>query len=103
MRCGLRLLVEDHLDDAGAVAHVEKEQIAEVAAARDPAQYEGVAAFVFGAQFAAVVCALHISQKVEQVFLSSGGTEFSLCSWDFLTAKFRRQAQAEACATKAWV
>jgi len=49
------------------------------------------------------VCALQVSQKVQQVFLSSGGTDFSLCSWDFVTAKFRRQAQAEASATKARV
>jgi len=46
MRRRLRLLVEDHLDDAGPVAHVEEEQIAEVAAACDPAHHDSVAAFV---------------------------------------------------------
>ncbi len=67
VRCGLRLLVEDHLNDAGAVAHIEEEQIAEVAAARHPAHDNGVAPFVFGAQFAAVVCALQVPQKVQHV------------------------------------
>src|ERR1700674_3993016 len=103
MRGGLRLLVEDHLDDAGAVADIEKEQIAQVAAACDPAHHNRVAPFVFGAQFAAVVCALQVSQKVEQVFLSSGGTDFSLCSWDFLTAKFRREPQGKLFPKKARV
>src|SRR6266478_4344464 len=70
VRRRLCLLVEDHLDDAGAVAHIEKEQIAEVAAARDPAHHNRVAPFVFGAQFAAEVCSLQVSQKVQQVILS---------------------------------
>ena len=61
VRGGLRLFVEDDLDDAGAVANVEEEQIAEVAAAGDPAHDDGVAAFVGGAQCAAVVCALQIA------------------------------------------
>ena len=69
MRRGLRLFVEDHLHDAGAVAHIEKEQIAEVAAACDPAHHNRVAPFVFGAQFAAVVCALQVSQKIQHVVL----------------------------------
>ena len=65
MRHRLCLFVEDHLYDAGAVAHVEKEQIAEVAPPRHPAHHNRVASFVFGAQFAAVVCALQVSQKVQ--------------------------------------
>jgi hypothetical protein len=51
----LRLFVEDDLDDAGAVAEVEEEEIAEVAAAMDPAHYDGVVAGVGGAESAAVV------------------------------------------------
>ncbi len=53
--CGLRFFVEDNLHDAGAVADVEKEQIAEVAAAVHPAHDDGVLAGVGGAQGAAVV------------------------------------------------
>src|SRR5205823_160822 len=52
-----------------AVAHIEKEQIAEVAAACDPAHYNSVAAYVLGAQFAAVMCALQVAEKIEQAVL----------------------------------
>jgi hypothetical protein len=45
----LRFFVEHDLDDAGAVADVEEEQVAEVAAAMDPAHYDGVGAGVGGA------------------------------------------------------
>ena len=57
LRVGFRLcfFVEDDLDDAGAVADVEEEEIAEVAAAGYPAQDDGVFAGVGGAQGAAVV------------------------------------------------
>src|SRR6267143_3313407 len=77
VRRGLRLFVEDHLDDAGAVAHIEKEQTTEVAAARHPTHHNCVAPFVFGAQFAAVVCALQITQKIQQVLLSSRSTDLA--------------------------
>jgi len=36
VRRGLRLFVEDHLNDAGAVANIQKEQIAEIAGAARP-------------------------------------------------------------------
>jgi predicted dithiol-disulfide oxidoreductase (DUF899 family) len=55
MRCGLCFLVEDHLDDTGAVAHVEKEQIAEIAAARYPAENDGGLARVGCAKRSAIV------------------------------------------------
>ncbi len=55
VRFGLRLLVEDNLDDSGAVADVEEKQIAEVAATMDPTHDDGVAVGVGGAEGAAVV------------------------------------------------
>ena len=69
MRRRLCLFVKDHLHHAGAVAHIEKEQIAEVAAACDPAHYNSVAAYVLGAQFAAVMRALQVAEKIEQAVL----------------------------------
>jgi len=57
VRFALRFLVENDLDDAGAVADVKEEQIAEVAAAMDPTHDGGVAVGVGGAEGAAVVCA----------------------------------------------
>ncbi len=66
MRRRLGLFVEDDLHDAGAVAHVEEEQIAEVAAARDPAHDNGVAAFVLHAELSAVVSAFQVAEKIEQ-------------------------------------
>src|SRR5205807_4901965 len=85
VRGRLRLFIENHLHDAGAVAHVEKEQIAEVAAPRYPAHDDGVAAFVLGAQFAAVVCALQVAKKIQHVSspcssgLQARGSLLSLC------------------------
>ena len=55
VRFRLRFFIEDNLKDAGAVADVEKEEIAEVAAAVDPSHDNGVAAFVLGAQLAAIM------------------------------------------------
>ena len=62
---GLRLFVEDNLDDAGAIAEVEKEQIAEVATASDPAHHDGVFVGVGGAEIAAVVCAGEVAEEIE--------------------------------------
>ena len=69
MRRGLCLFVKNHLNNAAAVADIEEEQIAEVAASRHPAHYNGIAPFVLGAEFAAVVCALQIAQKIQHVDL----------------------------------
>ena len=55
MGFGLRFFVEDDLDDAGAVADVQEEEIAQVAALGYPAQDYGVFAGVGGAQGAGVV------------------------------------------------
>jgi hypothetical protein len=46
-------LVEDDLRDAGAVAEVEEDEVAVVAAAVDPAHEDNVLAGVGGAQIAA--------------------------------------------------
>ena len=58
MRFGLGLFVEDDLNNSGAIAHIEKEQIAKIAAARYPAKNDGRFARVGGAESSAVVCAL---------------------------------------------
>ena len=52
------LFVEDDLGDAGAVAHVEEDEVAVVAAAVDPAHQDYVLAVLFDAEFAAHVRAL---------------------------------------------
>src|SRR5260370_510927 len=65
VRRGLRLFVEDHLHDAGTVTHIKKEQIAEVAPPRHPAHHNSIAPFVLCAQFATVVCALQVAQKIQ--------------------------------------
>src|SRR5262249_30576806 len=65
VRSRLRFLVKNHLDDPGAVAHVEKKQVAEIASPMHPAHHHGVAVFVLRAQFAAVVCPLQIPQKIQ--------------------------------------
>ena len=49
------LLVEDDLADTAAVAQVEKDEIAVVAAAVDPAHQDNLLASVGGAQFAAMM------------------------------------------------
>ena len=55
---GSELLVEHDLSDAGAVAHVEKDEVAVVAAAVDPAHDNHLLAGVSGAKFSAQMCAL---------------------------------------------
>ena len=55
---GAGFLVEDDLGDAGAVAHVEEDEVAVVAAAVDPAHEDYVLASLFHAQIAAHVRAL---------------------------------------------
>ncbi len=65
VRFGLRLFVKDDLDDAGAIANVEEEEISEVAAASDPAHHDGVFVGVGGAEIAAVVCAGEVAEGIE--------------------------------------
>ena len=67
VRFRLRFFIEDNLKDAGAVADVEKEEIAEVAAAMDPAHDDDVAAVVGRAQLAAIMRALQLPQEVQHV------------------------------------
>ena len=53
MALGRQLLVEHDLGDAGAVAEIEKDEVAVVAAAVDPAHQNHLLAGVGGAQVAA--------------------------------------------------
>src|SRR6266852_757005 len=67
VRRRLRLFVEDHLHDAGAVANVEEEQIAEVAAPRYPAHDEGILAVVRGANSPQSCVRLRLPRKSRTV------------------------------------
>ena len=58
---GSELFVEHHLGNAAAVAHVEEDQVAVIAAAVDPAHQDHVFAGVGGAQIAAVVGAFQLA------------------------------------------
>ena len=53
--CRAELFVEDDLRDAAAVADVEEDEVAVVAAAVDPAHEDYVLAGVFGAELSAAV------------------------------------------------
>jgi hypothetical protein len=53
MAIGHELLIEHHLRDAGAVAHIEKDEVAVIAAAVHPAHQHHRLAGVGGTQFAA--------------------------------------------------
>src|SRR6266581_9109506 len=76
-----------------------------------PAHYNSFAALVLGAQFAAIVCAFQVAEKIEHVVSSSRGTGFSLCSVWFslfqlefdgrVLQSCKWLAQAKACATTA--
>ena len=61
MRLGLRLLVENNLYDASAIAHVEEEEIAKIAAAMDPAENNDVLIGVGSTERAAVVSAFQVA------------------------------------------
>jgi hypothetical protein len=65
---GRQFLVEDDLGDAAAVAQIEKDQVAVVAAAVDPAHEDDVLAGVSGAKIAAHVGAFESTEKVEHYF-----------------------------------
>ena len=65
MRRRLRLFVENHLHDPGAVANIKKKQIAQVTPLRHPSHHQRVAPVIRRAQFAAVVCAFQIAQKIQ--------------------------------------
>src|SRR5207247_1175511 len=80
VRFGLRFLVEDDLDDSGAITHVEEEQVAKVAAARDPAENDGGFASVGGAKSSAIVSAFQVTEKVQQAIFSLHRSEQSSSS-----------------------
>jgi hypothetical protein len=65
MRVGLRLFIEDDLNDAGTIAEIEEEEIAEVASTSDPAHHDGVFVGVGGAEIAAVICAGEVAEEIE--------------------------------------
>ena len=65
MQRRIRFLVEDNLRDSGAVAQVDEYELAEIAAAMDPAHDHDVSVGVRGAQGAAVMRAFQISQRVK--------------------------------------
>ena len=65
MQGGAVVLVEDDLGDAGAVAHVDEDEVAEVAAAVHPAHEDDARAGVGGAQSPAGVRAPKIAEEVE--------------------------------------
>jgi hypothetical protein len=62
---GLRLFIEDHLDNSAAVAHIEKQQVAEVSAARYPAENDGGFACVGCAKRSAIMCAPQVTEKIQ--------------------------------------
>jgi hypothetical protein len=63
------VFIEDHLGDAGAVAEVEKDEVAVVAPPVHPSHHNDTLARVRGAQFAKSVRALKCSEKIEQVVI----------------------------------
>jgi hypothetical protein len=68
MGFGMRFLIEDHLHNSGAIANIQKQQIAQIASARDPSHHDHIVGGIFCAQVAAVVCSLQIAQKIQQDF-----------------------------------
>jgi len=76
---GLRLFVEDDLNDSGAVAHVKEKQITKVAAARNPAKNDSRLVSVGGAQRSAVVCAFQVAEKVQHVVIPFREKQAVLC------------------------
>jgi hypothetical protein len=73
----MRFLIENYLHDPGAIANVQKQQIAQIAPPGDPAHHDYVAAGVFCAQLAAVVCSFQIAQKIQQDFVLLEQTQLS--------------------------
>jgi hypothetical protein len=63
----MKLLVEDNLRDAGAVADVDENELAQIATAMDPAEQHDVFFRVRCAQGAAEVSAFQISEGVKHL------------------------------------
>ena len=66
VRLGMQLLIEDDLGDSGAVAQIDENQLAQIAAAMHPAHQHDVFIGVGCAQIAAVVGAFQVSEHIEQ-------------------------------------
>ena len=66
MRFRMQLIVEHDLRDSRAVAKVDEDQLAEIAAALNPAHQDDFFIGVRGAQRAAISCAFQISESFEQ-------------------------------------
>ena len=61
----MQLLVEDNLRDSGAIAQIDKNQLAQIASPVHPAHEDNVRIRVRRAQIAAVFCPLQISKSVK--------------------------------------
>src|SRR5208337_1289850 len=67
VRFRLRLFVEHHLHDSRAVAHVQKQQIPQVAPPVHPTHHRRLAPRISRAQRPAIMCSLQTPQKVQHV------------------------------------
>ena len=65
VRGGVHFGPADHLRDAGVVAEIEEDQVAQIAAAVHPSGQEDGLAGVTLAKLAAVVGALAVAEKIE--------------------------------------
>ena len=65
VRLRIQLLVEHNLRDSGAVAQIDKNQLAQVAPPMHPAHEDDVFIRIRRAQLPAVFCSLQISQRVK--------------------------------------
>ncbi len=65
MAFGRELLIQNNLGDAGAIAQIEEDEVAVIAAPVDPAHENDLLACVGGAQCAAEMRAFEIAEKVE--------------------------------------
>ena len=68
---GVRLLADDDLRDAGTIAHVDKDEIAKIAATVYPSHENSFFAGIGGAQRAAHVSTLQVAEEIEQRDVSS--------------------------------
>jgi uncharacterized membrane protein len=62
----MQLVVEHDLRDASAVAEVDEDKLAEIAAALNPAHQDDFFICIRCAQSAAIICAFQISETFEQ-------------------------------------
>ena len=67
VRFGMQLFIEDDLRDSSAVAQINEDQLAEIAAAMHPTHEDDIVIGVGCAQVTGIICALQVSERVEQV------------------------------------